>query len=133
MQVSEDAPKVRRSRLKRLKGMLMALLKLEIILVMLTSGIRSAGGYVLAYSVNEYFSMHDVNVATYMSWVPLVGGVLGAAVGGFASDRLSKKYGLQGRLMLLVASQVSSTFIPWMLPWTCTDYSRVKFQPIKEE
>ena len=103
-----EQPKVRVSKLVRLKEMIKELLKFEIILVMFTSGIRNAGGYVLAYNVNEYFETRDVNVASYMSWVPLVGGMTGAAVGGLASDRLSKKYGLQGRLMLLVGSQVST-------------------------
>ncbi|XP_065182969.1 D-galactonate transporter-like [Sycon ciliatum] len=102
----ELVPKKRVSKWSRLKSMVRELMRFEIILVALTSGVRSAGGYVLAYSVNQYFSEHDVNVAFYMSWVPLVGGVLGAAIGGFASDRLSKKYGLQGRLMLLVGSQL---------------------------
>ena len=47
-----------------------------------------------------------------MSWVPLVGGILGATIGGYASDHMTKKYGLQGRIALLVITQVREDLLP---------------------
>ena len=63
-----------------------------------------------AYNVKAYFHQYycgRVNVGDYLSWVPLVGGTLGALVGGFVSDRLARSKGFNGRLAVLVSSQVS--------------------------
>ena len=45
-------------------------------------------------------------IGSFLSWVPLVGGSLGALLGGFISDRLVKRRGYGARLWVLIFSQV---------------------------
>lgn len=45
-------------------------------------------------------------IGSYMSWIPLVGGSLGAFFGGFISDRFVKSRGIVARMVVLVISQV---------------------------
>ncbi|KAA0202083.1 hypothetical protein HAZT_HAZT011263, partial [Hyalella azteca] len=49
------------------------------------------------------------NVGAWVSWVSIVGGTVGVAVGGFVSDRLVKKLGVKARLYVLAASQFAAT------------------------
>lgn len=62
-----------------------------------------------SYNVKPYFTRYycsALNIGTFLSWVPLVGGTLGAVLGGFVSDRLVKKRGQTTRLWVLIASQL---------------------------
>ncbi len=62
-----------------------------------------------AYNVKAYFQQYycgEVNVGVYLSWIPLVGGAIGALVGGVVSDRLAKSHGVRARLWVLIISQV---------------------------
>ena len=74
----------------------------------LAGGIRNAGGYVWAYNTEiffqEFYSRGTIN--KFMSWIPLVGGSLGAVVGGLISDLLVKNRGTTARIWVLVVSQV---------------------------
>lgn len=74
----------------------------------LAGGIRNAGGYVWAYNTEiffeEFYSKDTIN--RFMSWIPLVGGSLGAVVGGVISDLLVKGRGTLARIWVLVVSQV---------------------------
>ena len=70
---------------------------------------RQGGGLVWSYNVKAYFNQyycHSVNVGDYLSWIPLVGGTIGALMGGFLSDRLAKSRGSNTRLWVLIISQV---------------------------
>ena len=70
------------------------------------------GGVVWAYNVQSFYDQYycgEVNVGAYLSWIPLLGGIIGATGGGYVADRLAKKYGQMGRLVVLVTSQVSFT------------------------
>ena len=74
----------------------------------LAGGIRNAGGYVWAYNTEiffeEFYSKDTIN--RFMSWIPLVGGSIGAVVGGVISDLLVKGRGTLARIWVLVVSQV---------------------------
>eukprot|EP00753_Platysulcus_tardus_P002744 PLAT11858.1.p1 GENE.PLAT11858.1~~PLAT11858.1.p1 ORF type:complete len:470 (-),score=246.17 PLAT11858.1:83-1492(-) len=74
------------------------------------SAIRNSGGYVWAFNTELFFAetrhLGKDEIAAYMSWIPLVGGSLGATFGGFISDRIVKKRGPAARILVLIASQV---------------------------
>ena len=78
-------------------------------LLCIAGGIRNAGGYVWAYNTQPWFSMRytDDVIASYMSVIPLVGGSIGAVVGGIISDFLVKGRGPYARIWVLIVSQVS--------------------------
>ena len=80
----------------------------------IAGGIRNAGGYVWAYNTELYFlkfySHSTIN--SFMSWIPLVAGSLGAVVGGVISDILVKGRGTTARIWVLVISQVISEGMP---------------------
>ena len=75
--------------------------------------IRNAGGYVWAYNTQPFFSLtiDDAIIGAYMSVIPLVGGSIGAVVGGLISDLLVKGRGPYARIWVLIISQVSSSMI----------------------
>eukprot|EP00904_Undaria_pinnatifida_P007739 jgi/Undpi1/4095/HiC_scaffold_16.g07462.m1 len=70
---------------------------------------------------------HDVGMPPselewFVSWVPLVGGSIGAMVGGFLSDRLAQRLGTAGRLwVVIVSNALASPFAVGVLlapyPW----------------
>ncbi|KAK0066290.1 MFS-type efflux pump [Biomphalaria pfeifferi] len=93
----------------RLKTVLKVFLRPSLLLLCLAGSIRNAAGYVLAYNSQLYFETTNVSkemVGSYMSWIPLVGGSIGALGGGFISDRVVRKWGLYARVSVLVASQL---------------------------
>ena len=93
-----------------LKRVLNTYLQPGLLLLCVGGGLRQGGGLVWAYNVKAYFKQYycgRVNVGDYLSWVPLVGGTLGALVGGFISDRLARSKGFNSRLWVLITSQVS--------------------------
>ena len=71
--------------------------------------IFSAAGFTWAYNTQLYFSTYypEFSLGIWVTWVSIVGGTLGVAVGGFVSDKLVKKIGLRARLYVLALSQVS--------------------------
>lgn len=79
------------------------------IVLCIGGGIRNAGGYVWAYNTQPFFSLtiDDNVIAAYMSVIPLVGGSIGAVVGGLISDLLVKNRGPYARIWVLIVSQVS--------------------------
>ena len=62
-----------------------------LILVCLAGAIRNGAGLVWAYNTNLFYShtrnLSSQEIATYMSWVPLVSGAVGAVVGGLLADK----------------------------------------------
>ncbi|CAH1785992.1 unnamed protein product [Owenia fusiformis] len=81
----------------------------SLLLLCLAGSIRNAGGYVWAYNTQPYFeSIHQTRdqIAKFMSWIPLIGGSLGAVLGGFISDRVVTRRGPTARIMVLVISQL---------------------------
>lgn len=92
------------------------------LILCLAGGIRQGGGLVWAYNVKSYFALYycsSVSVGTYLSWVPLVGGTLGAVCGGLISDKLVQRRGPTARLWVLIISQllacpflVGAVFLP---------------------
>ena len=74
----------------------------------IAGGIRNAGGYVWAYNTQIYFQKFYSReiISRFMSWIPLVGGSIGAVVGGVISDLLVKKRGTTARIWVLFTSQV---------------------------
>ncbi|XP_072908368.1 protein spinster-like [Hemitrygon akajei] len=96
-------------RQKLLQGM-QPFLKPSLLLFCLAGSIRNAGGYVWAYNTQTYFNLYynGVDVGRWLSWIPLVGGCIGAVAGGFISDQLVKNRGLYARVWVLVFSQVAA-------------------------
>ena len=67
-------------------------------------------GYVFAYNTQPYFigiGETKEDIAKYMGWIPIVGGSLGVAMGGFISDRLVKGRGVYARVAVVITSLVS--------------------------
>lgn len=83
--------------------------KPSLLLLCLAGGVRQGGGLVWAYNVKAYFNQYycsSESVGTYLSWVPLVGGTLGAVCGGLVSDKLVQRRGQVARLWVLFVSQL---------------------------
>ena len=92
-----------------LKKVLWSYLQPSLLLLCVAGGLRQGGGLVWAYNVKAFFNQYycgRVNVGEYLSWVPLVGGTLGAVLGGYVSDRLAKSRGTDARMWVLIVSQV---------------------------
>lgn len=77
-------------------------------MLILAGSIRNAGGYVWAYNTKPFFNKYypRIVVADYLTWIPLIGGSVGAFVGGFISDRLVGSRGPSARIWVLIISQV---------------------------
>ena len=92
-----------------LKKTVVSFLNPALIAVCVAGGLRQGAGLVLAYNIKslvvDVYCDESV-VGQYMSWIPLVGGTLGACLGGFVSDKLRKKSGRAARVWVLVVSQV---------------------------
>ncbi|KAH3800834.1 protein spinster homolog 1-like isoform X2 [Dreissena polymorpha] len=98
---------VSESKLKRLGKILKPFLAPSLILAVLAGSIRNAAGYVFAYNTQPYFTgigQSKEDIAKYMGWIPIVGGSLGVAVGGFISDRVVKGRGIYARVAVVIAS-----------------------------
>ena len=75
----------------------------------IAGGIRNAGGYVWAYNTELFFQAQDFTdkaINHFMSWIPMVGGSMGALFGGFISDLLVKNRSTYVRIWVLIISQV---------------------------
>ncbi|XP_051893078.1 probable galactarate/D-glucarate transporter GarP isoform X2 [Pristis pectinata] len=96
-------------RQKLLQG-LRPFLTPSLLLFSLAGSVRNAGGYVWAYNTQVYFNLYysGVDVGRWLSWIPLVGGCIGAVTGGFIADQLVKRRGLYARVWVLVFSQVAA-------------------------
>eukprot|EP00118_Oscarella_pearsei_P026568 m.819 g.819 ORF g.819 m.819 type:complete len:526 (+) comp4955_c0_seq1:3-1580(+) len=98
---------VRLSSNSRLFQLAKSFLSPGLLLLCVGGGIRNGGGLVLAYNVDTFFSQYrHAEAAHYMSWVPLVGGATGAALGGLVSDALLSRFGPQARIPVLILSQL---------------------------
>lgn len=79
------------------------------LMLCIAGGVRNAGGYVWGYNTQAFFQAEgysDTTIASYMSVIPLVGGSLGAILGGIISDFLVKGRGATARIWVLMISQV---------------------------
>lgn len=86
-----------------------AFFKPTIILLCLASSIRNGAGFTWGYNYNFFYK--DLNqtptqIASWLGWVPIVGGLTGSFVGGFVSDRIVKRSEPYKRIWVLVLSQV---------------------------
>ena len=79
-------------------------------LLLLAGSIRNAGGYVWGYNAQLFYAnekdLTNDQITEYMSWVPAVGGIIGAFLGGLAADLLAKCGRPHYRLWVLALSQV---------------------------
>ena len=94
-----------------IKKVLQAYMNPALLIMCVAGGFRLGAGLVWAYNVKAYFSQMScerVNVGLYLSWVPLVGGTLGALLGGLLSDSLARFSGYKGRMWVLILSQVNN-------------------------
>ncbi|XP_078082263.1 protein spinster-like [Mustelus asterias] len=97
----------------------------SLLLLCAAGSVRNAGGYVWAYNTQLYFNLYHsaADVGRWLSWIPLVGGCLGALSGGYISDRLVKRRGLYARVWVLVISQaLAAPFVAgalWLNPPYC--------------
>jgi len=90
------------------REVLKALVSPSLLLLSLAGGMRQGAGLVWSYNVKVFFHRYYcfVNIGAYLSWVPLVGGTVGAILGGFLSDWLVKRRGQVARFWVLIASQL---------------------------
>ena len=79
-------------------------------LLLLAGSIRNAGGYVWGYNAQLFYSnekdLTNDQITEYMSWVPAIGGIIGAFLGGLAADLIARYSQSHYRLWVLVISQV---------------------------
>lgn len=79
-------------------------------LLLLAGSIRNAGGYVWGYNAQLFYTnekdLTNDQISEYMSWVPPVGGITGAFLGGLLADLIARYGRLHYRLWVLVVSQV---------------------------
>ncbi|KAK2167441.1 hypothetical protein NP493_1275g00004 [Ridgeia piscesae] len=96
---------------ERLGDILQPFTQPSVLLLCLAGSVRNAAGYVWAYNTQLYYQSVGETTATigsYMSWIPLLGGSIGVILGGFISDRIVRRIGPRGRLIVLTISQVSA-------------------------
>ena len=94
----------------------MTYLQAPLLLLCIGGGLRQGGGLVWSYNVKAYFTHYycgSVNVGNYLSWVPLIGGTVGALFGGWVSDRVARTRGITARLWVLIISQLAA--IPFLV------------------
>ena len=95
------------------KELALTFLTPSMILLLVSGGIRNAGGYVWGYNTqlffNNYRGFSPDEISSFMGWIPLVAGSLGAFVGGLISDVVVAKRGSYWRVWVLVISQVSAS------------------------
>lgn len=99
-----------------LSRVLVTYLQPPLLLLCVAGGLRQGGGLVWSYNVKAYFAHYycgSVNVGSYLSWVPLLGGIVGALFGGWVSDKLAKTRGIAARLWVLIVSQLAA--IPFLV------------------
>ncbi|XP_060069712.1 protein spinster homolog 1-like isoform X2 [Ylistrum balloti] len=105
----KNAPVAELSGIEKLKKLGRYFISPSVILICLAGSIRNAAGYVFAYSTQRYFTLigqTTEQIGTWMSWIPLVGGSLSVLVGGFIADRVVKKRGLYGRILIIFVSLI---------------------------
>ncbi|CAH1272329.1 SPNS2 [Branchiostoma lanceolatum] len=96
------------SPLRTLRAILRTLLSPSLIILIIAGTARNAAGYIWGNNTQLFFDHYykDSQVGFWMSWVPVVGGCIGVLFGGFISDRVVKRVGPQGRIWVLVLSQL---------------------------
>ncbi|XP_055516283.1 probable galactarate/D-glucarate transporter GarP isoform X1 [Leucoraja erinacea] len=106
-------------------------LRPSLLLFSFAGSVRNAAGYVWAYNTQVYFNLYfsGVDVGRWLSWIPLVGGCIGAVAGGLIADQLVKRRGLYARVWVLVVSQVAAApFVAGAL-WLKPPYSFISLIP----
>ncbi|KAL4218886.1 hypothetical protein ACF0H5_021474 [Mactra antiquata] len=91
----------------RLGRILKPFLAPSLIIAILAGSVRNAAGYVFAYNTQPYFTsigQTKEDIAKYMGWIPIVGGSLSVAVGGFISDLVVKGRGIYARIAVVIVS-----------------------------
>ncbi|XP_067928432.1 MFS-type efflux pump MSMEG_3705-like [Watersipora subatra] len=94
---------------EKLKELVITFLSPPLLMLCFAGSIRNAGGYVWAVNTELFFESEGhsgTEIGSYMSWIPLVGGSLGALFGGFISDRVVKGRGIVARMAVLAVSQI---------------------------
>ncbi|XP_065917102.1 MFS-type efflux pump MSMEG_3705-like isoform X2 [Dysidea avara] len=95
-----------------------------LLLLCIAGGVRNAGGYVWAYNTELFYEkekdLTKQEIAQFMSWIPLVGGSLGAFLGGVVSDLIIKGRGPYHRIWVLIISQILAA--PFALGGLLLDY-----------
>merc|ERR1712087_812968 len=80
------------------------------IILLLAGGLRYGAGYVWGQYSSLYFEITKnqtkQQIASYLGWIPAVGGVLGTIVGGLVADFAVTKFGIWARLGVVVGSNL---------------------------
>eukprot|EP01084_Bolivina_argentea_P036501 67535_1 len=105
----------------------------SLIILMIASLIRNAGGYVWAYNAADFFTnvrnQSGEQQALYMQWIPLIGGCFGALLGGYISDRYVKKSEPWKRLLILVTSNIVAAPFAFLALWLPAPYCYLMLIP----
>jgi len=78
-----------------------------LLLLCLGCALRNSGGTIWGYNMSLFYQERGVPVdvlAEWLSWLPMVAGVIGSLLGGFFGDKVIKWAPDRGRLFLLVFS-----------------------------
>lgn len=82
-------------------------------LLMVAGGIRFGAGYIWSAYSSLYYEVElgqtKSQVAAYLGWVPLVGGVFGVLIGGFVADSFVARVGSWSRLAIVGVSNLIAT------------------------
>lgn len=82
-------------------------------LLMVAGGIRYGAGYIWAQYSSLYYELEygqsKTQVATYLGWVPLVGGLLGVLIGGMVADAAMARRGPWARVAIVCVSNFVAT------------------------
>lgn len=101
----------------QLKEIGRAFIQPALLLVIFSAVVRQIAG--LAWGGNSalfYLTYYeDFDAATFLSWVPVVGGASGVFFGGVASDWIKQRLGLRARLWLLGAMLLISSPFAFMV------------------
>ncbi|CAH1272345.1 SPNS2 [Branchiostoma lanceolatum] len=94
--------------LRKLRTILRSFLNPSLMMLIIAGSVRNAAGYIWGNNTQLFFDHYykDSQVGLWMSWVPLFSGCFGVLFGGFISDRVVKRVGPQGRIWVLVLSQL---------------------------
>ncbi|KAL4218887.1 hypothetical protein ACF0H5_021475 [Mactra antiquata] len=106
-QNAELSANTNNGKCSRLTRILRPFLAPSLIIAVLAGSVRNAAGYVFAYNTQLYFTsigQTKEQIAKYMGWIPIVGGSLSVAVGGFISDQVVKTRGIYARIAIVIAS-----------------------------
>jgi len=95
------------SMITKLKLVAKNSLQPSLLMLYIAGSVRNASGYVFGYYAETFYENQGRSkdeIGMYMSWTPLIGGSLSVLLGGYVADKVVKKFGLIGRIGIIIIS-----------------------------